>query len=91
MEMEENLLQSAQCGGRAASRQQAQARRAARHQARFLKRSGETVAACALLLSRLEAEILAEAECIASVRFLFGATPHSPKVRGGLGAVYLCK
>jgi hypothetical protein len=58
-----------------------QARRAARHQARFLKRSGETVAACAALLARLEAEILAEAELITSVRFLFGATPHNPKVR----------
>jgi hypothetical protein len=58
-----------------------QARRATRHQARFLKRSGETVAACAALLARLEAEILAEAELITSVRFLFGATPHNPKVR----------
>jgi hypothetical protein len=57
-----------------------QARRAARHQARFLKRSGETVTACAALLARLEEEIMAEAELITSVRFLFGATPHNPKV-----------
>jgi hypothetical protein len=59
----------------------AQQQRAIRQQARILKRAASTVEACTALLARLEQEILAEAELIVSVSFLFGATSVSPKER----------